>query len=246
MRTFDALNLNFLANDPAIRPFMLGEGEIDLTERVANVNNFAFYIRAPRNGKVLEMGFVFDRIDVETVEVHTLCSPSMDFASVLAFAEEVRDWIFTNTTITRMYTKIAKPNSGARLLAIKMGFRDWHDLGLPIQGEYMGAMELSLDRWAAVCSRAQERGKVFHTELSPRLEEGVHHEDDETHDRFVGAALLIAEAGNPIKGLDLYNRWARMAGYLPVDILAVAPLVVHIGTALVGMQNGRMEVLKCL
>jgi hypothetical protein len=56
----------------------------------------------------------------------------------------------------------------------------------------------------------------------------------------------MAEAGNPIKGLDLYNRWARMAGYEPVEIVTAAPLVINIHSHLVGMNRGKMEVLQCL
>lgn len=245
MRTFDHHDidaLNHLANEPDVRSYLLGEGKIDITDQANNLNNFVFFNRTAS----LPMGFVMERLDLETVEVHTIARPRGNFKEALEYAEQVRDWIFTNTTITRMYTKVAKSNPGARVLATKMGFQQWHDLGVPIGGHYMEALALSLDRWAGVCSRAGERGAAFHTELTPKLEEGADHVDDETHDRFVGAALLIAEAGNPVKGLDLYNRWAKLAGYAPVDIVAVAPLVVHIGTALVGIQNGRMEVLKCL
>lgn len=241
VRLQDVDAMNHLANTPEVRPYLLGKQVIDITDQVADLNNFAFWNEA------IQMGFIMIRVDVETVEVHTIARPRGDFKVALEYAEMVRDWVFINTTITRMYTKVAKKNAGARLLATKQGFRTWHDLGVPMDGEYMEVLSLSLDRWASICSRAQLRGHTFHAELEPLLEEGADHEDDETHDRFVGAAILIAEEGrNPVKGLDLYNRWAVVAGYAPVEIVSGAPLVVHIGTALVGMVGERMEILKCL
>lgn len=245
-RVYNADDLNRLANDPAVRPHLMGKGPIDLTEAVNNLNNYAYYHVGDSLAGGEDFGVYAERIDMVSAEVHTISRPSSHFPFVLRGIESIRDALFTTTVLERLYTKIPKNNHGARMLATKVGFQPWHELGRPVDDQHIGVMALSLDRWAASCSRARERGEAFHRELTPKLEEGADHEDDETHNHFVGAALLIAEAGNPGKGLDLYNRWAKLAGYETVDIVAGSPLVLHIGTALVGLENGRMEVLKCL
>lgn len=234
MRTFDVMMMNSLANDPEIRPWLLGEGRIELEPQIKDVNNFAFL-----HPEGYSIGFLYERVDVITAEVHTISRPGMDFPMVLEFTREVLDWVMINTTIERVYTKVSRANPGARVLANRMGFHNWHQLDRLYQGHVLETLELSLDRWAVMCSRAASRGKAFHAELG----DGKTHEDDEVHDHVVGAAILMAEAGNPIKGLDLYNRWAKIAGYEPVGIVSAAPLVIDIHTHLVGLNKGRMEIL---
>lgn len=245
-RVFTADDLNWLANEPDVRPYLMGKHVIDLTAQIENLNNYAYYHHGDVFARTDDFGVYAERIDMVSAEVHTISRPTTHFPFVLRGIEAIRDALFTTTVLERLYTKIPKNNPGARMLATKVGFQPWHELGRTMDDQHIDVMVLSLDRWASLCSRARDRGEAFHNELKPKLEEGADHEDDEVHDHFVGAALLLAEAGNPGKGLDLYNRWAKLAGYEPVDIVAGAPLVVHIGTALVGLQNGRMEVLKCL
>jgi hypothetical protein len=121
MRTFDATPLNKLANDPLVRPYLLGEGEIDLNPVASNPSHFVFwYPQTP-------IGFVFERLDdVITAEVHTIARPGGEFTNILDCAREVVDWVFVNTTVERIYTKVARNNPGARMLANRVGFHNWH------------------------------------------------------------------------------------------------------------------------
>jgi hypothetical protein len=47
------------------------------------------------------------------------------------------------------------------------------------------------------------------------------------------------------KGIALYNRWARLAGYETIALIAVNPPVIDIRDALIAVKGEDMEVLLC-
>ena len=78
---------------------------------------------------------------------------------------------------------------------------------------------VSIDDWPLIDDECLKMGDRFH-EIAPNT-----HEDCEIHDRFVGAALLIADK-NPEKACAFYNKWALITGYMPVKIESLDPLII--------------------
>jgi hypothetical protein len=77
------------------------------------------------------------------------------------------------------------------------------------------------------------RGRLFHKQI----EDDVTHEDDSTHDSYVGAAILMAQNQNIYKGQLAYNRWAIMAGYEPIIIVSEIPLIAQCGDLRIHIQG---------
>jgi hypothetical protein len=92
-------------------------------------------------------------------------------------------------------------------------------------------------------------GRAFHTKLDRARPEGstlTDHPPDETHDRAAGAACLMILEGAAAKGVGFYNRWAALAGYPPIALRSLTPVVIDIGAnVVVQLRKSKMEVLKC-
>jgi len=137
---------------------------------------------------------------------------------------------FIQTDAQELLTMVPGNMPHARLLARRMGFRHlfdrksmwpaaglWHD---------MAFYAMSLPDWAATgpCAAA---GRRFHQRLHHEL--GAHaHAEDAVHDAFVGVAVEMILAGNVMKAIDTYNRWARFALYEPVRVVSTDPLRIDI------------------
>lgn len=236
MRTFDAAFLNEIANRPHIRPRLDGEGPIDLQPALNLVRNMAFVNE--QGGYVLLWRFE------GVYEIHTIfdVQPGM-FKECMKLAKKAQEYMFFETDCTELVTKVPPDNPGAGNLARYMGLQEqWNTGGT-------GYCNLPLDRWARACSTARVEGKAFHEAIEKAKElkgsELPIHPDDPVHDHVVGAAVLMIKAGNLAKGLNFYNRWASFAGYGTVTLLSEQPVVVDIQDAVVGLVDGKMEVLVC-
>lgn len=85
-------------------------------------------------------------------------------------------------------------------------------------------------------------GQKFHEAVEAQ---GSHtdHGEDVAHDHWAGATLRGCIAGNPVKAVALYNRWACVAGYAQVKLLSVTPPVVDMGHSVVGLNRDGLQVL---
>jgi hypothetical protein len=236
VRTFDAGFLNSVANHPEIRPWLAGEGEIDLSAIIGSIENYALVSDSG--------GFLLTPNAPGVYEVHSMFLPGGD---ALGFMMEAQEWMFTRTACQAITSKVPKSNRAAKGLALKGGLgtifeREDAELG---HCEYV---ELPIMKWAMRNKGLEAEGERFHALLEQaKLEAGSElpvHPHDPAHERAVGAALLMIERGQPMKGVDFYNRWAMLAGYAPIRLLSTSPVTVDVVDAIVALED-ELEVVLC-
>lgn len=242
-RAEDAARLNEIANHPDVRPLigLADGGPLDFG---------AFAL--DRRNVIIEFAlgaFVFEALGDCRYELHTMILPEGRGAPVLPAAQAAFRWLFVHTDAAEIVTKVPGSNKPADLMARRAGFalsfvraKAWED------GGDLAFYTLPLEAWLAGDPVALAEGRAFHEALEAAKaaagSERPSHDDDEAHDRAVGAACLMAKAGNHGKAAWFYNRWARFAGYLPARLIPQAPLV-DIGDAILTFRDNRMEILQC-
>jgi len=246
-RTLDARFLNFVANDLSVRPWIGGEGVLDLTAVIADPANVAL--------RTAHGGWVFVRHEAGTYELHSLFLPEGRGRACLAAWRCAARYLFTATDAREIVTRVPASNRGAAFAAKLCGFRErfvrkaafrTHENAL-VDVSYQA---LTLDDWWPADDEALNAGALFHALIEAAKAEAESalpdHPEDEAHDRAAGAACLMIAAGNPRKGVWFYGRWAALAGYPPVAILTESPLVIDIGAGVVvEVNDGNMEVIRC-
>jgi hypothetical protein len=238
-RTFDPVFLTEVVNHPEVRPWLAGEGPLDISERVLDADNFVL---------VSEFGgFILVRHEPGIYEVHSQFLPGNGTHPIKAM-RAAQEWMFTRTDCQAIVSKVPEANKAAKGFAITGGLRPIFrraksDLG---PCEYV---ELALMDWAMRTKALEAHGERFHAFLeAAKATEGSQlptHPHDPAHERAVGAAMLMIERGQPQKGVAFYNRWARLAGYAEIELLSEAPVVVDAVDAVVGIGDTGMEMLLC-
>jgi len=202
--------LESIANDPRVFPSVscAGMGRIDLAPVWERCVGLEFDTG----------GWLFYQLAPMYYEVHTLFLPRS--RGVREAAAAAAHYMFTGTDCTELVTKVPDDLPHALSLARSMGFTDrfrraaaWPRQAGAVGVTYLG---LALDDWARVGGRdyLAERGAWLHDALGDEKT----HDDDPVHDVYVGLGVACAEAGQAEKGLWLYNRWAALAGYRPLEM----------------------------
>jgi hypothetical protein len=239
--------LTWVANEPDVRPWIGGEGPIDLAPLISDPRNFA--LRAETGG------WVFVRHEPGTYELHTLFTGRGDAPRRLkAWAEAIR-YMFVATDAREIVTRVPRHNKAARYAARLCRFATRFEregafrahTGDVVDVAYMA---LTIDDWWTTDPEALAAGETFHEAVEAAKREHhstlQDHPPDETHDRTAGAACLMIAAGNARKGAWFYNRWATLAGYPPVTLLSETPLTFDVGAGvIVEVRDGAMEVIRC-
>ena len=240
-RTMDAALLNEVANDPDVRPWLGGApGPLDLTPIIENPANVAL---VAEHG-----GWLFQPVMPGCYEVHTLFRKAGRGRRFMAAAAQGFRYMFTETDALEILTKCPDDNLGARQASSALGFRErfrresaWApDVGISFR-------VFSVDDWFTRDAQCLEEGRTFHRMIeyakgAARSALPIHL-DDETHDRAVGAAILMAKAGQLSKGVGFYSRWAIFAGYATIEV--VGPNAIDVRDAIVEIRDGQLGVLKC-
>lgn len=245
-RTMDATFLNGVANHPDVRPWLGGDGVLDLTDAIADPNNVALQ---GEHG-----GFVGVKLEPGVYECHSLFLPEgRGTAAKEAMAEGLR-YMFVQTDCLQVVTKCPAGNGAALGAARTMGFAPQFTLeqGWPLPDGTRGSVDcmvLHFSKWLARDEEVQGRGEWFHQRLEDLTAEigkmiPVHF-DEPAHNRAVGASVMMFEAGNPIKAQASYNLWARFAGFPPIRILNLNPVIVDMDQVVIGIAGNDMEVLLC-
>lgn len=151
-------------------------------------------------------------------ELHTLFLPHCK--GVLAKGRQVIHFLFCATDCTELVTRIPCDLPKPRGLALAAGFifrgkREgvFPRANGPIDVEWFG---MTIDEFIVADRHVQKLGQSFHERLE---REGIdtNHGNDPWHDRYVGYALSCNALGQRDKGITAYNRWARYAGFLPLE-----------------------------
>jgi hypothetical protein len=189
-----------------------------------------------------------------TYELHTLFQPEGRGRACLRAWREAERFMFAATDAREIVTRVPAHNEIAAFAARLCGFRERFRRKDAFRTAASELVEVSyqgrtLDDWWPRDPEALAAGQVFHAQLEAakaRADSALaRHDEDEAHDRAVGAACLMIAASNPRKGVWAYNRWAALAGYQTIVLLNEAPIVVDVRDAIVGVKNGAMEVLSC-
>ena len=153
------------------------------------------------------------------------------FAAVKMFSHTACEKLITQTHVTN--PKASPP--------LSFGFRKWFS-----SNEYQWH-SLSIEDWAIKSPECKKLGEDFHKKLDA-FDGHKAHADDETHDRFVGAAISMIISGQVEKGIDFYNIWAVFAGYMEAVIQSEVPLKINTGDAIwaIDTKLKTWEVEKCL
>lgn len=237
IRTYDGALLTELANVPVMRALLGGEGDIDLVPAVADVRNYTFL------SDVYKGGVMLAPLWPGAYEAHTINEVGASPRAILGFECEVRDYMFRCTDCEELYTKVLDDSKGAGWLTIHIGFQ------LVRERNGVSYWKLDLDTWARACSTTHEQGQSFHVLLeSAKRAAGSAlpaHPEDPDHDCAVGAAIQMIRSGNTIKGVNFYNKWAIFAGYGQITLLSEQPLMIDVQDAVMGLNDGEVEVLQC-
>jgi hypothetical protein len=231
--------LNAIANDPDILPWVIGANKppLDLAPAIADPQNIAL---TGEHGAML-----FARLQPGIFDAHTMVKKSGRGRWALGFVHECLKYMFCRTDALEILTKCPLANLPAKALARAIGgthewtsAEGWFRDGKPIPADIYA---LTVQRWMATAPGLTERGHWFHERLEQEFARlgrtEPNHADDATHDRYVGAACEMFLGGQPHKGVVLYNRWAKMSGYAPIDIVALSPLTIDIKSALIIMRK---------
>jgi hypothetical protein len=150
-RTMDARFLNKVANDAAVRSWLGGDGDIDLTGTLADAKNVALVNEAG--------GFIFIWDEATRYELHTLFLEEGRGAGILPAAEEAFRFLFTATDCLEIFTKVPEGNRAADLMARRAGFTPiysreaaWPD------GSSVTYFSMTFDAWREHDSRLVEEG----------------------------------------------------------------------------------------
>jgi hypothetical protein len=236
-RTINADFLNSVANRADVRPWLgTGTEAIDLQPVLTDVGNIAL---------VTEYGgCVFHQTEPAIYELYSFFLTEGRGGHECAAVRAAVANVFTGTNAIEIGTKLPVNNAAPLDVARLAGFHHRFTMnGLSVYG-------LTWDEWVLTANETHQAGADFHQRFhAVKLEHGASspdHEDDPVHNRFAGFCALCVYAGNAAKGVRLYNRWARLAGYAQIALLSEHPMVIDIVDAVisVGPQQA-WEVLSC-
>jgi hypothetical protein len=241
-RTFNGHRFTLIVNQPDVRPLMGGEGELDLIPAALDPKNV--FLEGERGG------FAVMPLYEGVYECHTIFPSMVNAREVVREMREAMAYMFLETDCQEIKTKVPFVNEGAIHLAKLGGFvEEFHREGAWAGGTGVSYQKLPLDAWARTCSTVAEQGRMFHGLLEARKRangsELPTHPEDSAHDIVVGTSVAMIKAGNLVKGVNHYNKWAIFAGYGQITIVSENPPIVDIGDAVMGLRNGELEVLQC-
>ena len=241
----DAKRLNAIVNHPEVYPWVKGSTAepIDLTDVVARGDTVTLL---GEHG-----GIMFHRIGTGLYEAHTQVLPAGRGPWALECVQACLCWLFTRTEAMEVLTRCPKGNLPALALARAIhGIFEftnptgWQKDGKAIPADIFG---LRIQDWMRQAPGLVERGEWFHQRLAAELAKHgaaeLAHPDDAVHDRYVGAACEMALGGQVTKACILYNRWAHMAGYMPIALASLNPVCINIGTALLVLRDNDLSVV---
>jgi len=245
-RTMDPTLLNRVANDPHVRPWLGGDGPLDLTALLADPSNLA--------GVSESGGFLAVSMGRGRYEIHSLFAPDRAKGEAVRAMRGALDYIFSASDAVELVTKVPTANRAATGLARLAGFTEQFLMDVPWAAgmtEPVMFLQLSLDRWALRSQAAGCVGEWLHRTMEDAKRDahstlGAHSPDEEAHLQMAGAAVLMVQAGHAEKAALTYNAWAAFTGYPPMRLLRLHPPVFDLGEGLiVEAHPTEMEVLQC-
>lgn len=237
-RDYNAKRLNRVCNDPSVFPDISvpGQGPMDLSALVNDLRNIALMCD--------EGGIFAIWREPGIYEIHTQFTERYRGISAVKTVREMVSWLFLQTPAMELQTQVPAYNQGAHALVKAISGR----LEFERDGVWQLAdgtscrMDYYTLRYADwlyspwTMGPLATRGEWFHAKLEAAfagfLLAPEVHEHDPAHDVNLGATVEMIFAGEVEKGLTLYNRWARFAGYAEARIVSAKPLIIDQQNAL--------------
>lgn len=241
-RVTEAGQLNALANDPSIRPWIadMGDGIINLSKTAADPNNICLLGEWG--------GFVCFKYFPGSYEFHTMILPEGRGEWAYAFAQAGARYMFCATDAIELLTRIPRGHFAAAALTQKMMFR--HQFTTPAECRFRGKLVecsifgLTLQDWASFAPGFHDRGSEVHAWLNARCK-GEPHPPDRDHNQVVGIAMTMAEMGQPQKAVTWFNRWAYAARHDPIELVSTDPLCIRFDAGELRMKDGQLAIQPC-
>lgn len=236
-RQTSATHLNSIVNHPEVHPYVSGgfQGALDLSPLIEGGNVVAL---AGEHG-----GQVYARIGFGLYEAHSQFTPEGRGEWALAATRASLKWMFTRTDAIEILTRC--PTIASKALAKSIGGQHEFTIqqGWVLDGKIVPAdiFSLTVQGWMKTAPDLPARGRWFHERLDAEFDRlGIvepQHEDDDLHDRYVGAAVDMCFGGQPEKAMVFYNRTAALAGWHQIAVINRDPLAVDIGAAILVMRG---------
>jgi hypothetical protein len=242
----DANSFLSLIHDEDISQHLLLSSRDDdaIIALLRDVRNIALLCEDERGATHAAIFFHWQEMGI--YEVHTMARRAVRGRTYIACVYEALRCLFLMDTCMELWTRVPSTNKAALgLVRLVKGRKMFSSLGCDFY-------QLRWDDWLWGKGKASGEGliaygKWFHARLEQQYADQARkhasHEDSEDHDRMVGAACELILNGMVEKGVILYNRWAKFAGYAQVGIVIANPLVVNIGDALLQVDFGQREFL---
>lgn len=249
-RSYDAVRLNEILNDPIVRRDVADqiEGALDLADAIADTRNI---LLMGAHGCCL-FYYVMDCL----YEVHTQILSSGRGEWACDFVQDCAEWMFTHSDALELITRVPVTHLGARALTKSVGatleftrndcciFRGAH---IPVE-----IYSLRLQDWMAKATYLAPYGECFHDHLNAEAGRiGISappHAEDENHNQYVGACLKMFFGGQIQKAVVFYNRWAVAARHATISLEEVNPPVIKFDIGFLkinGEEIKDIEVIPC-
>ena len=248
-RQTDAKRINAILNHPVVRPdvYEVPDGPLDIGNIAADLRHV---ILCGEFG-----GCVLMKILPGIYECHTQAVPQGRGKWIMDVLGLVLDWMFTKTDAFEIVTRVPQHHHGARRLCESAGGR--YEFTRENECRWRGELQdvdiygIRIQDWAANAAAFDQPGREFHDFLHAEAKRlGITtpaHPDDPQHNRYVGIALAMVEAGHIYKALNFYNRWAIVCRHPLVKLVGTAPLTFEFDIGNLVFENGiakRVDLLE--
>ncbi len=161
---------------------------------------------------------ILDPFSEGTFEVHTCILGAFRGKASEAIVQDTLRFVFAETGCMEILTKVPIENKAADLFTRQVGFIRVAD------ASQLRSYQLSIERWPYLDTTLDQF-------CPPEL--AVLAMDDYQR-RLFGALMLVSSKGFMGKAVSVYNKHARLQGYLPVEVcgmdsLTVGGLAIHFG-----------------
>ncbi len=243
-RHYTAERINQIINHPSIFPSICGSKPfpLDMSEAVRNPDN---YFLVGEHGCVL-----FIKHQHGIYEFHTSVLPEGRGQWMLDGAKYAFNHMFTKTDAYELMTQCPDGNLSAKAGARAVGCTNVFRTGeiWPSNGKMVcvDVWSILIQHWVKNDKYIVESGKWFHDQLEEKCKKFGKtldfHEEDETHNRYVGATVEMLRNGQIYKAIALYNRWSKMAGYYPIKLLSLNPIIIDIRDCALRISKNDFEI----
>ncbi len=246
-RTFDPVEVNAILNDPEVFKWIKTPAlkTVDISDLVLNFHNIFLMVQG---GCI-----IFFHQEPGVYEVHTNFLADWRGSNAVRQSVAAYRWMFTRTDCMILQTKVPAFNKAAELFCRIVGATKdferkavWPTESGPVDMSYW---TLKYEDWVRKAFSLMKVGKEFHDHLDIELArhgtKQESHPDEDCHDLHVGACVEMIYGGQPEKAVILYNRWARFAGYAPITIESLKPLMINIASAILHIEDRKFTVVKC-